>query len=275
VELLRPSSLEEIPASNSLLLAGGTEVVPQLRSGLLQAERLVDVRGLVPQGIDGTRIGAGATLAELEIDPQIPEALRESCRLAASPQLRNMSTLAGNLLQSTRCWYWRLRWPCRLHGGDECFARDGEHREHAFFGNGYCASAHPSDVAAALLALDATIETTARTFPLADLYRLPTEDDRRSTTLAPGEVMLWIDVPEPDASVYLKAMERKLFGFPIVGVAAVRTGNATRVALAGAAPVPWLLDGPLDDATPLPGTAYKVEIARVLVRRAVDAVASR
>ena len=275
MELLRPSSLEEIPASNSLLLAGGTEVVPQLRSGLLQAERLVDVRGLVPQGIDGTRIGAGATLAELEIDPQIPEALRESCRLAASPQLRNMSTLAGNLLQSTRCWYWRLRWPCRLHGGDECFARDGEHREHAFFGNGYCASAHPSDVAAALLALDATIETTARTFPLADLYRLPTEDDRRSTTLAPGEVMLWIDVPEPDASVYLKAMERKLFGFPIVGVAAVRTGNATRVALAGAAPVPWLLDGPLDDATPLPGTAYKVEIARVLVRRAVDAVASR
>ena len=275
MELLRPSSLEEIPASNSLLLAGGTEVVPQLRSGLLQAERLVDVRGLVPQGIDGTRIGAGATLAELEIDPQIPEALRESCRLAASPQLRNMSTLAGNLLQSTRCWYWRLRWPCRLHGGDECFARDGEHREHAFFGNGYCASAHPSDVAAALLALDATIETTARTFPLADLYRLPTEDDRRSTTLAPDEVMLWIDVPEPDASVYLKAMERKLFGFPIVGVAAVRTGNATRVALAGAAPVPWLLDGPLDDATPLPGTAYKVEIARVLVRRAVDAVASR
>ena len=275
MELLRPSSLEEIPASNSLLLAGGTEVVPQLRSGLLQAERLVDVRGLVPQGIDGTRIGAGATLAELEIDPQIPEALRESCRLAASPQLRNMSTLAGNLLQSTRCWYWRLRWPCRLHGGDECFARDGEHREHAFFGNGYCASAHPSDVAAALLALDATIETTARTFPLADLYRLPTEDDRRSTTLAPDEVMLWIDVPEPDASVYLKAMERKLFGFPIVGVAAVRTGNATRVALAGAAPVPWLLDGPLDDATPLPGTAYKVEIARVLVRRAVDAVESR
>ena len=249
--------------------------MPQLRSGLLQAERLVDVRGLVPQGIDGTRIGAGATLAELEIDPQIPEALRESCRLAASPQLRNMSTLAGNLLQSTRCWYWRLRWPCRLHGGDECFARDGEHREHAFFGNGYCASAHPSDVAAALLALDATIETTARTFPLADLYRLPTEDDRRSTTLAPDEVMLWIDVPEPDASVYLKAMERKLFGFPIVGVAAVRTGNATRVALAGAAPVPWLLDGPLDDATPLPGTAYKVEIARALVRRAVDAVESR
>ena len=273
MELRRASSLAD--ADGGTFLAGGTELVPLLRAGIVEADTLVDVRGIVPCGVDGTRIGAGATLAELEIDPQVPDALREACRLAASPQLRNMGSLAGNLLQSTRCWYWRLRWPCRLHGGDECFARDGEHREHAFFGNGYCASAHPSDVAAALLALDATIETTARTFPLADLYRLPTEDDRRSTTLAPGEVMLWIDVPEPDASVYLKAMERKLFGFPIVGVAAVRTGNATRVALAGAAPVPWLLDGPLDDATPLPGTAYKVEIARVLVRRAVDAVASR
>jgi xanthine dehydrogenase YagS FAD-binding subunit len=257
------------------VLAGGTEVVPQLRSGLLQADRLVDVRGLVPQGIDGTRIGAGATLAELEIDPQVPDALREACRLAASPQLRNMSTLAGNLLQSTRCWYWRLRWPCRLHGGDACFARDGEHREHAFFGNDYCASAHPSDVAAALLALDAKVETTARTFALADLYRLPTEDDRRITTLADGEVMLWIDVPTPDSSVYLKAMERKLFGFPLVGVAAARTGGATRVALAGAAPVPWLLEGPLDEASPLPGTAYKVEIARALVRRAVAGVEAR
>jgi xanthine dehydrogenase YagS FAD-binding subunit len=275
VELRRPSSLAEAAASNSLLLAGGTEVVPQLRAGLLHADVLVDIRGLVPAGIDGTRIGAGATLAELEVDPQVPEALREACRLAASPQLRNMGTLAGNLLQSTRCWYWRLDWPCRLHGGDECFARDGEHREHAIFANGYCASAHPSDVAAALLALDATIETTQRTFPIADLYRLPTEDDRELTALEPGELILHVEVPVPDSSVYLKAMERKRFGFPLVGVAAAQTGGTTRVALAGVAPVPWLLDGSLDDATPLPGTAYKVEIAKALVKRAVASLDSR
>jgi xanthine dehydrogenase YagS FAD-binding subunit len=273
VELRRPSSLAE--AGDGPFLAGGTEVVPQLRSGLLRTDVLVDVRALVPQGIDGTRIGAGATLAELEVDPQVPDALREACRLAASPQLRNMGTLAGNLLQSTRCWYWRLDWPCRLHGGDECFARDGEHREHAIFGNGYCASAHPSDVAAALLALDATIETTQRTFPLADLYRLPTEDNRELTALEPGELILHVEVPEPDSSVYLKAMERKRFGFPLVGVAAARTGGTTRVALAGVAPVPWLLDGSLDDATPLPGTAYKVEIAKALVKRAVAGLDSR
>jgi len=275
VELRRPSSLAELDASNSLLLAGGTELVPLLRAGIVQTDTLVDVRSVVPRGIDGTRIGAGATLAELEVDPQVPEALREACRLAASPQLRNMGTLAGNLLQSTRCWYWRLKWPCRLHGGDECFAREGEHREHAVVANDFCASAHPSDVAAALLALGATVETSARTLPIADLYRVPTEDDRRTTTLAPDEVMLSVDVPAADASVYLKAMERKRWAFPLVGVAAARFGDSVRVALAGVAPVPWLLEGNLEDATPLPRNAYKVEIAQALVRRARAALDSR
>jgi len=258
-----------------VLLAGGTEVVPLLRAGLVQSEALVDIRGVVPCGVDANRIGAGATLAELECDPQVPDVLREACRLAASPQLRNMGTLAGNLLQATRCWYWRLRWPCRLHGGDECFARDGEHREHAFFANDFCASAHPSDVAAALVALDATLETTTRRLPVAELYRIPTEDDRSTTTLEPGEMLLNVELPDCDVSVYLKAMERKRWAFPLVGVAAVRTGATTRVALAGVAPVPWLLDDGFEAATPLPGNAYKVEIATALVKRARAAVSAR
>jgi xanthine dehydrogenase YagS FAD-binding subunit len=267
---LRQASSTEIDGATPL--HGGTEVVPLVRSGLLQADVLVDVRGVVPRGIDGTRIGAGATLAELECDPTVPDALREACRLAASPQLRNMGSLGGNLLQATRCWYWRLNWPCRLHGGDECFARDGEHREHAIFGNDYCASAHPSDVAAALLALGATLVTNRRELPLAELYRLPTEDDRRTTTLAAGELILHVEVPPAERSVYLKAMERKRWAFPIVGVAAARTGGATRIALAGVAPVPWLLEGGLDAATPLPRNAYKVEVAQALVRRAETAL---
>jgi len=268
VELRRASSAEDIGA-DELILAGGTEVVPLVRSGLVQGQSLVMVESVVPRGVSASRIGAGAPLAELECDPQIPDALREACRLAASPQLRNMGTLGGNLLQATRCWYWRLNWPCRLHGGSECFARDGEHREHAIFGNDFCASAHPSDVAAALLALDATLRTSRRTFPLAELYRLPTEDDRRTTTLEPGEVILEVELPEVESSVYLKAMERKRWAFPIVGVAAARIAGANRVALAGVAPVPWLLTGSLDDATPLPRNAYKVEIAEALVKRAV------
>jgi xanthine dehydrogenase YagS FAD-binding subunit len=270
LELRRASSLDEL--DGSLLLSGGTELVPLLRNGLVKGDSLVDIRGVVPRGIDGSRIGAGATLAELECDPQVPDALREACRLAASPQLRNMGTLGGNLLQSTRCWYWRLNWPCRLHGGDECFAQEGEHREHAIFANDFCASAHPSDVAAALVALGATLRTNRRELPVADLYRLPTEDDRRTTTLGEGEVLLEVEVPAPERSVYLKAMERKRWAFPLVGVAAARSDGVTRIALAGVAPIPWLLDGPVEAATPLPRNAYKVDVAKALVRRAEAAL---
>ena len=195
----------------------------------------------VPRGVDGGTIGAGTTLAELEADPQIPAALREACRLAASPQLRNMGTIGGNLLQATRCWYWRLDFPCYLHGGDRCHAKEGQHREHAFFGNERCASAHPSDPAAALLALGARVRTDRRELGIAELYRLPTEDDRATTTLEPGELILEIDVPEAESSVYLKAMDRKRWAFALVGVAAARVGGETRIALSGAAPVPWLL----------------------------------
>ncbi|HZQ83129.1 MAG TPA: FAD binding domain-containing protein [Gaiellaceae bacterium] len=269
MELLRASTSD---VGDATPLAGGTEIVPLLRAGLLHADTLVDIRGVVPRGIEVGRIGAGATLAELECDPQVPDALREACRLAASPQLRGMGTLAGNLLQATRCWYWRLQWPCRLHGGDECFAREGEHREHAIFANDFCASAHPSDVAAALLALGATLRTSRRELPLADLYRLPDETDRRTTTLEPGELILEVDVPPADGSVYLKAMERKRWAFPIVGVAAARRDGETRIALAGVAPIPWLLTDGLESATPLPGNAYKVDVAETLVRRAVAAL---
>jgi xanthine dehydrogenase YagS FAD-binding subunit len=274
VELLRPSSLEEIP-SNTVLLAGGTEVVPLVRDGILEVETLVDVREVVPRGVEGTRIGAGTTLGELEVEPELPDALREACRLAASPQLRNMGSIGGNLLQATRCWYWRLKFPCRLHGGDRCHAREGEHREHAIFANGFCASAHPSDVAAALISLRATMRTNRRELPVEELYRLPTEDDRDVTTLEPDEVILELDVPRPDASTYLKAMDRRRWAFPLVGVAAARTGDDVRFVLAGVAPVPWVLASPeaLGEATPLPGTAYKVEIAEALVRRAREALA--
>src|SRR4051794_28627275 len=271
VELLRPSSVDDIP-SNGLLLAGGTEVVPLLRDGILETERLVDIRGIVPRGVNGSRIGAGTTLAELEGDPHLPGALREACRLAASPQLRNMGSIAGNLLQSTRCWYWRLKYPCRLHGGDRCHAQEGEHREHAIFANDFCASAHPSDVAAALLALDARLHTTRRELPLAELYRVPDEADRAVTTLEPGELILELELPAVEASVYLKAMDRRRWAFPQVGVAAARVGGVIRLGLAGVAPIPWLLSGPeeLDAATALPRTGWRVDVARALVRRALD-----
>jgi xanthine dehydrogenase YagS FAD-binding subunit len=273
VELLRPSSVDEL--DGGVPIHGGTEVVPLLREGLLEATQLVDVRGVVPRGIREGSIGAGTTLAELEVEPSIPEALREACRLAASPQLRNMGSLGGNLLQATRCWYWRLDYPCRLHGGDSCHARDGEHREHAIFANEFCASAHPSDVAAALVALGAQLRTNRRELAVEELYRLPDENDRSTTMLEAGELLLEVELPPVDASVYLKAMDRKRWAFPQVGVAAARhSDGSTRIALAGVAPIPWLLGGvdELDQATPLPRTEWKVPLARALVRRALAAL---
>ena len=199
MELVRPESVSDAVASlgnGAVALGGGTDLVPLLRDRdrrRRHARRVAE--RAVPKGVDGTTIGAGTTLGELEVDPQIPEALREACRLSASPQLRAVGTIGGNLLQATRCWYWRLKFPCRLHGGDRCHAREGEHREHAIFANDFCASAHPSDPAAALLALGATVRTDRRELPLAELYRLPTEDDRSTTTLAADELIVELDVP--------------------------------------------------------------------------------
>jgi xanthine dehydrogenase YagS FAD-binding subunit len=276
MELLQPSSAEELELAGGVFLHGGTEVVPLLRDGLLQAERLVDVRGIVPRGVRDGVVGAGTTLAELELDSSIPAALREACRLAASPQLRNASSLGGNLLQATRCWYWRLGYPCRLHGGERCHAKEGEHREHAIFANEFCASAHPSDVAAALVALGGRLRTSRREVAVEELYRLPDEGDRRTTTLEDGELLLEVELPPVEASVYLKAMDRQRWAFPQVGVAAARSADGSvRIALAGVAPIPWRLDGveALDAATPLPRTAWKLPLARALVRRALAALA--
>jgi xanthine dehydrogenase YagS FAD-binding subunit len=297
LELLRPDSFEaaasalgatggegEAPAASagaaesapqgSVALAGGTELVPLLREGIVEARTLVRVDGVVPKGIRAGWIGAGTTLRELETDERSPQALREACSLVASPQLRAMGTVAGNLLQATRCWYWRLKFPCRLHGGTRCFAREGLHGEHAIFANDFCASAHPSDVAAALLALRTTVRTDRRELPLAELYRVPTDDDRSTTTLGDGELILELEYDAPLASTYLKAMDRQRYSFAIVGVAAARFEAETKLVLAGVAPVPWTLEGAgeLQLATPLPGNTYKLDIAKTLVRRALETI---
>jgi xanthine dehydrogenase YagS FAD-binding subunit len=291
VELQRPPDAQAAVGAlgnGSVALAGGTDLVPLLHDGIVHADTLVHLADAVPRGIDGkgTRgqtevsprasliIGAGTTLAELEVDPQVPDALRQACAQAASPQLRSMGTIGGNLRQATRCWYWRLKFPCWLHGGETCLAKAGQHREHAIFGNERCASAHPSDPAAALLALGARVRTDRRELPIAELYRLPTDDDRDVVALEPDELVLELDVPAPDASVYLKAMDRKKWSFPLVGVAAARFGDRVAYGLAGVAPIPWAVESAdeLDRATPLPGTAYKVQIARVLIARAFAAL---
>ena len=150
--------------------------------------------------------------------------------LAASPLLRNQGTVGGNLCQHTRCWYYRgEEWTCWLGGGDTCYAQIGDHRKHNLE-EGDCISAHPSDLAPALAVSGATVVVRSadgeRELPLLDLYRRPTEDNRSLVTLAVGELVVAVRLPAPpDASVYLRTGERQAFSFPLVSVAAARTGD--------------------------------------------------
>ena len=185
-----------------------------------------------------------------------------------------MGTIGGNLLQATRCWYWRLglrllaarRRPVLREGRRAPRARDLRQRALRV-----CASVRHRGRAGR--ARRDVAHDAARASGRGALPACRPTDDRDVTTLAPDELILELDVPQPEASIYLKAMDRRKWAFPIVGVAAARFGGEVRIALAGVAPIPWPLDSAaaLEDATPLPGTAYKVEIARALVRRALAA----
>ena len=316
----KPRALSEalrLVKSGTAALAGGTDLVMLLRHGLARAEALVDLtgieglRGWEHQKGKGLRIGALTPLADLEraaplakLVPIIAEALRD----AATPQLRNAGTVGGNLLQRNRCWYFRdAAVPCWLKGGDRCFAVDGENRYHAIVGTHDCWMVSPSDLAPALIALDAEIEVASslgrRRMKLADLFIAPKGRERREHSLRQGELITAVRVPEKALErrgTYLKAMERKAWSFALVSVAAsarVRDGKATdaRVVLGGIAPVPWRVaaaekqlegtalddnaclaaaDVLLKDATPLRDNGYKVTLARELVRRALRSLVS-
>lgn len=311
-----PRSLDDAVAllmddGNSRFLAGGTDLLTLLKDDLLEPSQLVDIKRLaelddtITLRGDTLRIGALATLSDLETHPLIAEhapALAEAAALAATPQLRNMATIGGNLLQRPRCWYFRdPEIPCWLKGGDSCPARTGENQHHAIFDLSPCVAVHPSDPASALLAHDAEVEVRgaegSRTISLADLFAPPTEDRRTDTTLRPAELITALTLPAAAGrSTYLKAMDRKTWAFALVGVAArIRQEGGriadARVVLSGVANVPWrataaeqvlagqaptpevlaaAADAALSGAEPLAKNGYKLPLAQALVRRALE-----
>jgi len=285
----RPESLDEalelLAEDGAAPMGGGTDLAGQVDRGIRTPTTLVDLGdvglGRFEADGDGLRIGAAVTLAELAVAPQLElyAAVRKAASLAASPLLRNVGTVGGNLCQHTRCWYYRgEEWHCWLGGGDTCYAQIGDHRKHSLQ-PGDCISAHPSDLAPALAACGATVTVQSRSgsrvLPLLELYRRPTEQNRSLVVLEPGELVVAITLPgAPDASAYERVGERAAFTFPLVSVAAARRGDVTRLVASGVANVPRELD-PADPLAELPGnpqTMWKRTLLETLAERALAAV---
>lgn len=293
------------------VIAGGTDLLTLMKAGLANPDRLIDIKPAASLRYlrfddDGAlRIGALTTLAQIERDAELAERLPilpAAVRDAATPQLRAMATVGGNLLQRNRCWYFRGEQQCWLKGGDECFAREGANKYMAIFDQSPCVAVHPSDLAPALVALDASVVVEGaagrRTLPVSELLRPPSASERNEQRLPSGELIVEVVVPPQPAGargVYMKAMDRHAWAFALVSVAAqvaVEDGavRQARIVLGGVANVPWrvtdaenvLTGKPLTSAlageaadlaiagaAPLAENGYKVTLARELVRRAL------
>ncbi|TDT18177.1 xanthine dehydrogenase YagS FAD-binding subunit [Ilumatobacter fluminis] len=294
-------------ADDAEFIAGGTDLVTLMRGGLRRPTAVVDLKaGDLSVGVttteDGWRIGAGTTLAMIEEHAELiagAPVLSQAAAQAATRQIRNRATIAGNLLQRSRCSYFRDEdIPCWLKGGTSCPARSGLHEHLAVVDQGPCITTQPSDAASALVALGATVtydDSGSSTTVLVDeLLAAPSDDDRRLHRLPHGAVIQHLDVPRPNGpSVYLKAMDRAAWQFALVGIAAVRHDDGVRLVASGVAATPYCLvvaTEALDGVwTPdrieaaaraattgfEPGdrSRYKLPLVQALVRRALDDLA--
>ncbi|MGL4555383.1 MAG: FAD binding domain-containing protein [Gemmataceae bacterium] len=242
-------------------LAGGTTLLDLMKLHVLKPERLIDINRLPMAKIDadkaGLKIGAMARMSDVADDPSVRAAypvIREALLESASPQLRNMASIGGNLLQRVRCSYFRdTTWPCnKREPGSGCSALDGENRMHAVLGTSEkCIATHPSDLAVALVALDAVVRLQGkdgeRAVPVRDFHLLPGDTPHVENVLKPGELIVGVEVPASPLAArshYLKVRDRASYEFALVSVAAALTvegGKVTdcRVALGGVGTKPW------------------------------------
>jgi xanthine dehydrogenase YagS FAD-binding subunit len=278
-------ALELLTQDGAAVLAGGTDLAGQVDRNITAPSLYVDLQqaglGEIRVRGEGVEIGATVTVAAVAGSDMLAPytAVATAAGAAASPLLRNVGTVGGNLLQHTRCWYYRgEEWLCWLGGGDTCFAQIGDHRKHNLE-PGDCISAHPSDLAPALIASDATVVVRSRAgereLPLLDLYRRPSEENRSLVVLGHGEIVTAVRLPvAPDASAYLRAGERQAFSFPLVSVAAARRAQDVQLVAAGVANIPRRIDlsDPLEGLPGHPQSAWKRQVLAALVERAVAAI---
>lgn len=316
-ELVNPKILESVPAllskkwDETMLLAGGTDLLDMLKERLVQPQRVINLKSLpglnyIKNGA-GLEIGALTTIAEIAEHASVRKnfaALAEAAESIATPQLRNMGTIGGNLCQRPRCWYFRAKdIVCIKKGGGRCYAVDGLNKYHCLFGGGPSFIVHPSDSAPALMALGASLEVLGpqgkEEIALEDFYELPLDNIRREHVLAPNQFITAVRVPQPTPgmkSAYLKFREKQSLDFAIVSVAAAlqMEGKVCRKAslvLGGVAPIPWravsaeaelngkqltaeviakAANAAVANANPMSQNAYKIQLTKVMVRRALE-----
>lgn len=310
------SAVQAASSPEVMFLGGGTNLIDLMKLGVAQPARLIDVSRLpldrveeLPEG--GLSIGATVRNSDLAAYPAVRQrypVLAQALLAGASGQIRNVATVAGNLLQRTRCPFFQdTSKPCnKRRPGSGCPAREGEHSNLAILGHSpHCVATHPSDMAVALAVLDARVKTHrpdgGRTIPISELYRLPGEQPERDTTLEHGELITSIELDPPlqrAHSRYHKARERASFAFALVSVAVVaqtRDGliEDCRIALGGVAHGPWrahqaervlrgqpateasfaqAAEAEMATAEPLKRNGFKVPLARNLIVRTLSEV---
>ena len=318
--LAMPATIEAALAAaqqaDAKFIAGGTDLLQLMKDHVERPQRLVDLDGLpldqLSIGDDGTRIGALVKMGDLADNPDLRRGypvIAEALLASASPQVRNMATIGGNLLQRTRCGYFRdpgVAACNKRRPGSGCSAILGFNRLHAVLGGSdFCIATHPSDLAVALAALDAAVEIRGgdgvRTVPINEFYLVPGDTPERETVLAPGEIITAVLVPPPstgERSHYLKLRDRASFEFALVSAAvavAVDDGRirSARIAVGGVGTKPWRLPNvetalagmsvtrealagaaahAAEGARPLRENAFKVPLMQRAVARALATV---
>jgi xanthine dehydrogenase YagS FAD-binding subunit len=293
------------------LIAGGTDLLGKMKDRILPdyPEALVNIKTI--SGLDEIKeeagvlkIGALAILEDIAHNQLVKEeytALAEAARRAASPHLREMGTIGGNICQDIRCWYYRHpenRFPCLRKGGGRCYALEGDNRYHSIFGGSVeegCVAVHPSDTAPALIALNAEVKTSKRTVNVERFFQV---EVKKTTILEDDEIVQGIMIPAPPAgtkSAFVKFALRKSIDFPIVNCAAMITSSngkveSARVCLNAVFVKPYRAvkaeevvagreisediakaagEAVVSDAKPLDHNAYMVQLAKIMVKRAI------
>ena len=312
VKLLAPPAAGMDPDEVPHPIGGGQDLLTAMKGYMVRPSRVVNLKTIAgmdqiaSDGKGGLKIGATVTITALEEHAEIKSkypGLAEAAASIATPQIRHLGTVGGNLCQRPRCWYFRMdNVKCKKKGGTTCYAAAGENKYNAIFPTGPSNIVHPSDLATMLVALGASVTILGaggpRTVPLEEFFITPEQDVRRENVLKEGEIVTEIQVSAPSGkSTYLKFKERESLDFAMAAVAAAvelnadKTVKSVRLVLGGVASVPWrvadtekfLTGKPLTDANlaqaatmaldgaqPLEKNGYKVPLAQALVRRALS-----